>query len=252
MGIIPVFDPTTGASGGPASGGGGGLSFGNVSLRTIDPTSWSTTDPDSLLKSVGHSSGVTTFTFNALSTGSAVYTLGNSTQNWPRRYTDLQADNGDGTFTTLTTDDNILLYLRVSSYSTDFASRLVVAVAVDPTSTTASTQLGYGVFMYQPSSTPGDGLYDVSSTLQNLNTNTDSANGVLNFSLNRSVGLTSFSLRSTDILLNLRQRTLSDTLPASTDLKLMVGVATNASSTTITEDQTVAGKLEYQAFKLSI
>jgi hypothetical protein len=236
------------------SGGGGGISLGNVSLRTIDPTSWSTNDPDSLLKDVSHASGtgLTTFTFNALATGSAVYTLGSSTQNFPRRYTDLQADNGDGTYTTLTTDDNLMIYLRVSSYSTDFASRLFVAVAVDPTSTTASTQQGYGVFLYKPSGNPGDGLWDVSSTLQNLNSATDSANGILNYSLERSVGLTSFSLRSTDILLNLRQRTLTDTLPASTDLKIMVGVATNASSTTITEDQTVAGKLEYQAFKLSI
>jgi hypothetical protein len=232
---------------------GGGVSLGGLSLRTIDPTSWSTNDPDSLLKSVSHASGtgISTFTFNA-SSGSANYQLVNSTQKFPRRYTDLQADNGDGTYTTLTTDDNILLYLRVSSYTTDFASRLLVAVAVDPTSTTASTQQGYGVFLYKPGSTPGDGLWDISYTQQNTNTNTDSANGVLNYSLNRSVAMTSYSLRSTGILLNLRQRTLSDTLTAGTDLKIMVGVATNASWTTITEDQTVAGKLEYQAIKLSV
>ena len=94
MPITPCFDPTTGASGGAAPGGAG-ASFSNVSLRTIDPSSWSTTDPDGLLKSVTHASGSTTFTFNA-SSGSANYLLTSSTQNFPRRYTDLQADNGDG------------------------------------------------------------------------------------------------------------------------------------------------------------
>ena len=233
------------------SGGGGGIPLSNLSLRTIDPSSWSTTDPDTLLTDVSHAAGVTSFTFNA-ATASSTYTLGNATQNFPRRYTDLQADNGDGTFTTLTTDDNILLYLRVSDYTTDFASRLFVAVAVDPTSTTASTQLGYGVFMYQPSSTPGDGMWDVSSTQQTLNSATDSANGVVNLSLTRSVGLTSYSLRTTGILLNLRQRTLYDTLPASTTLKLVVGVATNAGSTAIADNDVVSGKLEYQAIKLNL
>jgi hypothetical protein len=246
MGMYPIAGP-------PAVSTGGGVSLGGLSLRTIDPTSWSTNDPDSLLKSVSHASGtgISTFTFNAAS-ASATYTLTNSTQNFPRRYTDLQADNGDGTFTTLTTDDTILIYLKISSYTTDFASRLFVAVAVDPTSTTASTQQGYGVFLYKPSLNPGDGLWDVSSTLQGLNSATDSANGVLNFSLTRSVAMTSFSLRSTGILLNLRQRTLSDTLQASTNLKLVVGVAANAGSTAISDDDTVAGKLEYQAIKLSV
>ena len=251
MPVAPCFDPTTGASGG-ATPGGGGSPLGNLNLRTIDPSSWATTDPDTLLKDVSHAAGVTSFTFNTLGAGSAVYTLGSATQNFPRRYTDLQADNGDGTFTTLTTDDNILLYLRVSDYTTAFASRLFVAVAVDPTSTTATTQLGYGIFMYQPTGTPGDGLWDVSSTQQNTNVNTDSANGVLNFSLTRAVGLTSFSLTGADILLNLRQRTLSDTLPGSTNLKLVVGVATNTGTTTIADNDVVSGKLEYQAFKLNL
>jgi len=250
MPITPCFDPTTGASGGAAPGGAG-ASFSNVSLRTIDPTSWSTTDPDGLLKSVAHASGSTTFTFNA-SSGSANYLLTSSTQNFPRRYTDLQADNGDGTFTTLTTDDHLLLYFRISGYTTDFASRLFVAVAVDPTSATATTQLGYGVFFYQPASTPGDGLWDVSSTLQGLNASTDSVHGILNYSPARSVALTDFSLNSSDTLLNTRQRTLSDTLTGSTNLKLMVGVATNASGTTIADNDTVVGTLEYQAFKLNL
>jgi len=76
--------------------------------------------------------------------------------------------------------------------------------------------------------------------------------GILNYSPARSVALTDFSLNSSGTLLNTRQRALSDTLTASTDLKLMVGVATNASGTTIADDDTVVGTLEYQAFKLNL
>jgi len=127
-----------------------------------------------------------------------------------------------------------------------------VAVAVDPTSATATTQLGYGVFFYQPTTTPGDGLWDVNSTLQGLNASTDTVHGILNYSPARSVALTDFSLNSGSTLLNTRQRPLSDTLTASTNLKLMVGVATNAAGTTITDNDTVVGTLEYQAFKLNL
>jgi len=239
-------------SGRPA-GGGGGLSFGNVPLRTIDPTSWSTTDPDSLLKSVSHTAGtgITTFTFKTLAVGSANYLLTNSTQNFPRRYTDLQADNGDGSFTTLTTDDYALIYFRLSGYSTDFASRLFVSVAIDPTSSVANTQLAYGVFFRKPSGTVGDGFWDNAFTQQGLG-GPASVHGILNYTPLTSVALTQFGANSSDAPLNVRQRYMKDTLSTGVDLKLMVGVATEASGTTITDNDTVSGKLEYQAFKLNI
>ena len=241
-------------SGRPAGGGAGaGLSFGNVSLRTIDPSSWSTNDPDSLLKTVAHEAGtgVTTFTFNDLAVGSANYLLTNATQNFPRRYTDLQADNGDGTFTTLTTDDYALIYFRLSNYTTDFASRLFVSVAIDPTSSTATTQRAYGVFFRKPSATVGDGLWDETFTQQGLGAPA-SVHGILNYTPLKSVALTQFGADSSGAPINIRQRFMNDTLSSGVDLKLMVGVATEASGTTITDNDTVAGKLEYQAFKLSI
>lgn len=252
MPIFPCFDPTTGASGGatpPASG----ASFGNVPLRTIDPSAWSTNDPDSLLKSVAHTAGtgITTFTFKTLAVGSANYLLTNSTQDYPRRYTDLQADNGDGTFTTLTTDDYVLIYFRLSNYTTDFPSRLFVSVAIDPTSSVPATQLAYGVFFRKPVSAVGDGLWDEQFTQQGLG-DPASVHGILNYTPLTSVALTQFGANSSDAPLNIRQRYMKDTLSTGVDLKLMVGVATEASGTTIADNDTVAGKLEYQAFKLNI
>jgi hypothetical protein len=237
----------------PAGGAGGGLSFGNVPLRTIDPTSWSTNDPDSLLKSVSHTAGtgVTTFTFKELSVGSATYQLTNSTQDYPRRYTDLQADNGDGTFTTLTTDDFALIYFRLSGYTTDFASRLFVSVAIDPTSSAATTQSAYGVFFRKPASTVGSGLWDTAYAQIGLG-NPVSVHGVLNYSPLRSIGLTQFDLVSAGTPLFVRQRYPLDTLSSGINLQLMVGVATETNGTTITDNDTVAAKLEYQAFKLNI
>lgn len=240
-------------TGRPAGGGGAGLSFSTVSLRTIDPSAWSTNDPDGLLKSVAHTAGtgVTTFTFNTLAVGSANYLLTNATQDFPRLYTDLQADNGDGTFTTLTTDDYLVIYFRLSGYTTDFASRLFVAVAVDPTSSVPATQLAYGVFFRKPSAAVGDGVWDVNYTQQGLGS-PSAVHGILNYSPLRSVGLTQFNIDSSGVPLNVRQRPMNDTLPATQNLKLIVGVATESSGTTITDNDTVAGKLEYQALKLNI
>ena len=252
MPITPCFDPTTGASGGAAPGGAG-ASFSNVSLRTIDPSSWSTNDPDSLLKSVSHTAGtgVTTFTFNALPVGSATYQLTNSTQDFPRRYTDLQADNGDGTFTTLTTDDYVLVYFRLSGYTTDFASRLFVAVAIDPESSVPATQRAVGVFYRKPAATVGDGLWDEAYTLQGLGS-PFTVHGILNYTPLRSVAITQFGANSSGVPLNIRQRYMNDTLSSGINLKLMVGVATETNGTTILDNDTVAGKLEYQAFKLNL
>ena len=252
MPITPCFDPTSGASGGAAPGGAGSP-FSNVPLQTIDPTSWSTNDPDSLLKSVSHTAGtgVTTFTFNELAVGSANYLLTNATQDYPRRYTDLRADNGDGTATPLTTDDYVLVYFRLSGYTTDFASRLFVSVAIDPTSSVPATQRAYGVFFRKPVSTVGDGLWDEQFTQQGLGAPA-SVHGILNYTPLTSVALTQFGANSSDAPLNIRQRFMKDTLSTGINLQLMVGVATEASGTTITDNDTVAAKLEYQAFKLNI
>ena len=237
----------------PAAGGGGGLSFGNVNLRTIDPSSWSTNDPDSLLKGVTYTAGtgVTTFTFNELLVGSANYLLTNAVQDYPRRYTDLQADNGDGTFTTLTTDDYVLIYFRLSGYTTDFPSRLFVSVAIDPTSSVPATQRGYGVFFRKPVSVLGSGLWDEQFT-QFGQDSPVSVHGILNYTPLASVALTQFSANISGAPIAIRQRYMNDTLSSGINLKLMIGVATEGSGTTIADNDTVAAKLEYQAFKLSI
>jgi hypothetical protein len=58
MPVVPCFDPTTGASGGP-SGGGGTPSLSDVAFTVVDLTdgSWTLFDPDNAVQSVAFAGG---------------------------------------------------------------------------------------------------------------------------------------------------------------------------------------------------
>lgn len=229
----------------------GGVSLGNLALRAIDPRAWTKTDPDTLNKNVAYSSGTTTFTFNTLAAGSTNYALSGTSHSFPRFHTGLEADNGDGTYTQITTDDFALVYFRISNYTTDFASRIFVSVALDPTNNTPATMNAYGSFLYKPSTTPGCGAWDISTTTQGLNAAIAATQGVLILSPLRAHYLDNFGTNSSDGFVLTQTRALSDTLTTGQDLQLMVGVATNGSNT-ISDGQYAAAKLEYQAIKLAI
>jgi len=88
QGIVPVFDPDTGAPGGPATGGG--VSLASLPWRTVDLTdgSWSLTDPDSLVKSNTYSGGFNNVVMNALAAGNTDYAWGSAPRSSaPRRWT---------------------------------------------------------------------------------------------------------------------------------------------------------------------
>lgn len=143
MPITPCFDPTTGASGGAAPAGGGGSLYA-LAPTIVDLTdgSWTLFDPDSLIKSVAHSAGSNTVTFNALAVGSNDY-------NWstgadcraPRWYRKLEISGSQVksvdtlNFTTALVGDLVV---------NDFSRRVVVGPCFDPTSTVATTIAGTG------------------------------------------------------------------------------------------------------------
>ena len=229
-----------------------GLSYSAVAMRTLDPTSMTLVDPSSLIKTTTFASGVTTMTFNALAVGSQDYTLTGATHLFPRYYMDLQADDGDGTFTTLTTDDYAVVYFRMSTFSADFQTKAFVAAAIDPTNNASASMQAYGSFLYKTATTPGAGVWDQSSTLQLANAATDSMVGTLILTPQSASLLTTTSLRADDTRINIHHYVLSDSTAAATDWKLMIGAATRINSETIVDGEQVAAKFEYQAFKLSI
>lgn len=236
----------------PIPAPGGGLSYSAITMRTIDPTSMTLVDPSSLIKSTNIASGVITMTFNALAVGSQDYTLTGATHSFPRYYMDLQADDGDGTFTTLTTDDYAVVYFRMSTFSADFQAKAFVAAAIDPTNNASASMQGYGSFLYKTATTPGAGVWDQANTLQLANAATDSMVGTLILTPQSASLLTTTSLQADGTRINIHHYVLSDSTAAATDWKLMIGAATRINSETIADGEQVAAKFEYQAFKLSI
>ena len=232
--------------------GGSGLSFGNVPLVPVDPTTWATNDPNGILNSVSYAGGVTSFTMNA-SAGSLTYRLSDPTQEYPRLSTLLRADNGDGTFTTCTTDDYFIVYFRLRQFSSPgFDARPFIAICADPTSTAASTIQPFGGFCYQPGNI-GGGLWSLTSTEQNGNAAFDALHGVAIFAPQRGIQINTFGTDASGIRIPTihQDRFINQIYAPGQDLKVMVGVATASGTTAIGGGDVVQLAYEMQAFRLT-
>jgi hypothetical protein len=250
MPIFPCFDPTTGASGGAAPPAPG-ASLANVPMRSVDPTSWTETDPDGLLDTVSYSSGVTSFTMNAAA-ASADYTLGGTSHTFPRLSTTLTADAGDGSFTTCTTDDYLVIYWRLRQYSSPgFRARPFIAVCADALSSVPGTMQPFGVFGTQFLSDIGGGLWNLTSTEQNGNANFDALHGVGIFAPERGIQVDMFGVDASGIKLFQADRFINQSYAASQDLQLMVGVATENGSTAVNAGDVVQLAFQFQVFRLA-
>ena len=140
MGIIPVFDPTTGASGGPADITAGGADFSNLPYQTLDiNTNWTllTKSGTSWNAATYDANGVGSYTFN----GSVPTTF----PNVPVAYRQAFAVNADGDNVLLTTADNFRLDIRQSSYLDSSGVESILrhtigfGICNDPTATVGST-----------------------------------------------------------------------------------------------------------------
>jgi hypothetical protein len=230
----------------------GGIPLGNVPFRSVDPTSWTSTDPTGLLSGVSYAGGVTSFTMNA-SAASATYRLSNTVQEYPRLSTLLTADNGDGTFTTCTTDDYIVAYFRLRQFSSPgFDARPFIAICADPTSTAHTTIQPFGAFCYQPGNV-GGGLWSLTSTEQNANAAFDALNAVAVFAPQRGVQIDTFGTDATGIRIPVihQDRFVNQSYTPGQDLKLMVGVGTTGSATPIGAGDVVQLAYEMQVFRLT-
>ena len=151
MPIAPCFDPTTGASGGSqgGGGGGGGADLSALGFVEVDLTdgSWTLTDPDDLVDTVSHASGVNTVVMNALAAGSNNYAWSTSTtQRAPRWTRELNAVKTLRAVTFASRRGPFILQ-TVIEYVTpddDFPAEIVVASAEDGTATTSGGNKAQG------------------------------------------------------------------------------------------------------------
>src|SRR5210317_180638 len=134
MPTVPCFDPTTGASGGPSDGGGGGVGadLSNLAYELIDLTdgSWTKVDPQSVIQSVTINSGVTTFTYNTINPIPTSTVLPNSVAEQPRWYRRLNIGGTD-----IDTDAAYVYSTKMSSITPNatFDNALYHGIAEDPT-----------------------------------------------------------------------------------------------------------------------
>ena len=121
-----------------AASGSGGVSLGAVPLVSVDLTdgSWTLEDPDSLVDSVSHSSGVNTIVWNALGAGSTNYQWTSSTTCRAPRWYKLLTING----VQMTEASFLSLYWKLKlEAALDFAHEVVLGTCSFPTATTNST-----------------------------------------------------------------------------------------------------------------
>jgi hypothetical protein len=245
MPIANVFDPYTGAAnGGVVPSPGGGASLYDVAYSPIyeDLTdgSWTLVDPDNLVDSiVRDGNGYHTITWNALAVGSSNYRWDSGTEHRsPRWYKNAVIDGNQLVSEDLT---NYTYYAQTDNTARgDFDSAFVYGLSCDPTSTVPNTIVGGGLF----------------SSVTSVGTNTFFGVWAVNSQASTSVGSSDRAVIQYEyggghagcgtfvIVDSLGQRIQNGsrnaavTLPATTDLKLMVGVGTRSNTTTISAGNT--------------
>ncbi len=237
----------------PPKASGGGASFASIPLQPIDPSTWSEVDPSSLLTSVSYAGGSTSFTM-AAGAGTGDYCLGvTGTHLWPRLYTALKADAGDGSFTQVTSDDRFLVVVKLSgSTNAPFACELVCAIAADPTSNVDNTMQGYGAVARQPvSANLAGGCWAIDAVTVSANASFDATWAVLQFNPLRGVSVSSWTVNAAGGFLNQQNRNINQSYSSGLNLQLMVGVATQSSAITIGAGDVVTLDFEYQVLKLA-
>jgi hypothetical protein len=190
----------------------------------------------------------------AAGAGTGDYCLGvTGTHLWPRLYTALKADAGDGSFTQVTSDDRFLVVVKLSgSTNAPFACELVCAIAADPTSNVDNTMQGYGAVARQPvSANLAGGCWAIDAVTVSANASFDATWAVLQFNPLRGVSVSSWTVNAAGGFLNQQNRNINQSYSSGLNLQLMVGVATQSSAITIGAGDVVTLDFEYQVLKLA-
>lgn len=256
MPITPCFDPTTGASGG-ASTGGGGADLSALGFTQIDLTDGFTlTDPDSLVSATTNASGTNKVTFNALGSGSTDYAWGAGTnQRAPRWTKNLTATDATGGEVQIQSGDTFILQtvLEFATPDNRYAAEIVVASSVDGTATAAASNDAMGgIIRYNTTGNISYGIF----TFNGYNALASASNNrsvcTVLHSGERGQGGAYINLDSSGDAITGGSRNASmDYTDGTTDMKLMVGVGTNGSAT-ITAGDDAQFKAWFRVVKFSL
>ena len=246
MPVAPVFDPTTGASGGASGGGGGGgVSLDSVALVAVDLTdgSWTLEDPDSLVDTVSHSSGVNTIVWNALGTGSTNYQwTSSSTCEAPRWYKLLKINGVQ-----MTEASFLSLYWKLKlEAAVDFNHEVVLGTCSFPLATSNGTGttdiLGTGAVFQATAGgfgTRTSGAWSLNSITTGSGATTDFVHLAQQRGAKAIGGPSGYRYDSTPEGLGAIQRnTNRDNLTGSNNLYWIVGAGTKGSQTISAGDET--------------
>ena len=244
QGIVPTFDPATGAPGGPAAAAA--TSYSQIPWETVDLTdgSWTLTDPDSLVDVVTHAADFNKVVMNALAVGSTNYAFGTSNDlRAPRWHKNLEASG-----VRVTTDDTFVAQFRMTKGTTvaEWNTEVVCAACVDPTNLSSTLLDGVGgMIEYVAASNTGYGIWTVNA--KSVSTSASNAKGITSTLTagGRSQGGTYITLDSGDGQVAGGTRNAGNVNVAATDMFLMVGVGTRGSATITAGDDTNF-KLEYR------
>ena len=259
MGIVRAFDPDTGASGGPAPAAASGADLAALGFISADLTDgWTLTDPDSLVNSTAHSSGVNTITMNALGAGSNDYVWSSgSTIEAPRWHKELKIPDINGTEQQVVTGNTYVLQvlLEFVAPSARFGAQIVIGTAADASSTTVTTMdLMGGIIQYPTSGNPtGGAIGQARAALGAANANYKRTYVTAGFTQGRMNTPTYINTNTSDAILASGQRATNITYAdTTTNVDIMVGLGTANSSTTISASDDAKIKVWYRVVRLTL
>ena len=231
----PSF-PSDGAGGG---GGGGGVDLSALGFVQIDLTdgSWTLTDPDDLVDTVSHSSGVNQVVMNALAAGSSNYAWSTSTtQRAPRWTRELNAADANGGDVRVTSGDAFILQTVIEYVAADdrFPTEIVVASAQDGTATTSGANKAQGgLLIVTNAGLPNGGVFTgASSQKGGADSNFHQNIATANHAGGKAQAVAFVNINSSEVQIAGSSRNsgmvYTDT---TTDLNIMVGLGVNNSFT---------------------
>lgn len=245
---------------GGGGGGGSGADLSAVEFISVDLTdgTWTLTDPDNLVDSVAHASGVNTVTMNALAAGSTNYVWSSSTTiRAPRWHKKLTVDNVSGAPQSIASGNTFSsqIIMEYNAPTSKFSTQMVAGVAYDATSTTTTTMnLAGNIIQYTSTGNPSGGAIGINTaSVAAANANFYRVFGVCGFSAGRINTPTYINTTSAPAVLASGQRaTNTSYADLTTNLDVVIGLGTLNGTATITAGQDAKIQAWYRVIRFDL
>lgn len=216
--------------------------------------SWTLEDPDSLIQSISFSGGFHTVVWNALGAGSSDYNWASGTNHRaPRWYKNYEIDG-----TRITSDDvtQFVVYIETDNTNRgDFNNAIAFGCCQTPTSTTATTLAGMGLYANAASAGTNTalGVWAVNAAASTAVGTSDRCMTTVQYG-GGHVGSGCFTvLDSSGNRIQNGSRNGTTALTAATDLSLICGLGVRGNTDTIAlNDESQRFKVYFKAVKLNL